>query len=39
VFGSGLEATIEAVQSWSKGAVERGILIVPASAAFRGEAG
>ncbi len=35
VVGSGLASTIEAVQAWAKGAEERGVLIVPASAAFR----
>lgn len=35
VVGSGLASTIEAVQAWAKGADERGVLIVPASAAFR----
>lgn len=35
VVGSGLEETIEAVKSWAEGAVDRGVLLVPASAAFR----
>lgn len=39
VIGSGLAETIEAVQSWGRGAAERGVQLVPASAAFRADAG
>jgi uncharacterized protein len=37
--GSGLDVTIKAVTEWAKGAAERGIIIIPASAAFKGRMG
>jgi polysaccharide deacetylase 2 family uncharacterized protein YibQ len=36
--GTGLEVTIEAVDQWSHSLAEKGILLVPVSAAFRGSA-
>jgi uncharacterized protein len=37
--GSGLDVTIKTVSDWAKAAAERGIIIVPASAAFKGRLG
>lgn len=37
--GTGLETTIEAVSEWAKTAADRGIVIMPASAAFKGRLG
>ena len=37
--GTGLETTIEAVSEWAKSAADRGIVIMPASAAFKGRLG
>jgi uncharacterized protein len=37
--GSGLPATIDAVKEWAKQAAERGIILIPASAAFKGRSG
>jgi len=37
--GTGLETTIEAVGEWAKSAPDRGIIIMPASAAFKGRIG
>ncbi len=37
--GSGLEMTIETLSEWAKGAAERGIIIIPVSAAFKGRMG
>lgn len=37
--GSGLDTTIRTVNDWAKAAVERGIIFVPASAAFKGRLG
>ncbi|MGE3830137.1 MAG: divergent polysaccharide deacetylase family protein [Parvibaculaceae bacterium] len=37
--GTGLPATIEAVSEWSKTLGDRGIILIPVSAAFRGRAG
>jgi uncharacterized protein len=34
--GSGLGVTIETVKTWVKAAAERGIILIPASAAFKG---
>jgi polysaccharide deacetylase 2 family uncharacterized protein YibQ len=36
--GTGLEVTIEAVDGWSRSLAEKGILLVPVSAAYRGRA-
>ncbi|MGE0239061.1 MAG: divergent polysaccharide deacetylase family protein [Parvibaculaceae bacterium] len=36
--GTGLEVTIEAVEQWSRSLAEKGILLVPVSAAYRGKA-
>jgi polysaccharide deacetylase 2 family uncharacterized protein YibQ len=36
--GTGLEVTIEAVEQWSRSLAEKGILLVPVSAAYRGSA-
>jgi uncharacterized protein len=36
--GTGLEVTIEAVDQWSRSLAEKGILLVPVSAAYRGRA-
>ncbi len=37
--GSGLPETIDAVREWAKEAGERGIMLIPASAAFKGRSG
>lgn len=37
--GTGLPATIDAVAEWSKTLGDRGIILIPVSAAFRGRAG
>ena len=37
--GSGLPATIDAVKEWAAEAAERGIILIPASAAFKGRSG
>ena len=37
--GTGLEVTIEEVQEWAKTLNDRGILLIPLSAAFRGRTG
>ncbi len=37
--GSGLEVTIDAVRDWAKDAGERGVIIIPVSAAFKGRLG
>ncbi len=37
--GTGLDVTIEAVEEWSRSLAEKGILLVPVSAAYRGRAG
>lgn len=37
--GSGLEVTIDTVRDWAKAAAERGIVLVPVSASFKGRAG
>jgi uncharacterized protein len=37
--GSGLEVTIDTVGEWAKAAAERGIVLVPISASFKGRAG
>ncbi len=37
--GSGLDTTIRTVNDWAKAAVERGVIFVPASAAFKGRLG
>ena len=37
--GTGLEATITTVGEWAKTAADRGIIILPASAAFKGRLG
>ena len=37
--GSGLDVTIDAVRDWIKDAQSRGVIIVPASAAFKGRMG
>jgi polysaccharide deacetylase 2 family uncharacterized protein YibQ len=34
--GTGLEVTIDAVDQWSRSLAEKGILLVPVSAAYRG---
>ena len=36
--GSGLEVTIETVNEWAKGLQEKGILLMPVSAAYKGHA-
>ena len=36
--GTGLEVTIDAVDHWSRSLAEKGILLVPVSAAYRGRA-
>jgi uncharacterized protein len=36
--GTGLEVTIEAIDQWSRSLAEKGILLVPVSAAYRGRA-
>jgi polysaccharide deacetylase 2 family uncharacterized protein YibQ len=37
--GSGLEVTIDTVRDWAKAAAERGIVLVPISASFKGRTG
>jgi polysaccharide deacetylase 2 family uncharacterized protein YibQ len=37
--GSGLEITIETLRDWASDAADRGIIIIPVSAAFKGRAG
>jgi uncharacterized protein len=37
--GAGLPATIDAVREWAKDAAERGIILIPASATFKGRSG
>lgn len=37
--GSGLEVTIETVRDWAKAAAERGIVLVPISASYKGRTG
>jgi uncharacterized protein len=37
--GTGLDVTIETVREWAKAAAERGIILVPMTAAFKGRAG
>jgi uncharacterized protein len=37
--GSGLEVTIDTVKEWAKAAAERGIILVPMTASFKGRAG
>jgi uncharacterized protein len=37
--GSGLEVTIETVSEWAKQAADRGIILVPVTAAFKGRLG
>ncbi len=37
--GSGLAVTVDAVRDWAKAAADRGIIIVPATAAFKGRLG
>ena len=37
--GTGLEITIEEVTDWAKSLNDRGILLVPLSAAYRGRTG
>jgi uncharacterized protein len=37
--GSGLEVTIDTVKEWAKAAAERGIILVPVSASFKGRSG
>lgn len=37
--GSGLEVTIDTLRDWAKAAAERGIVLVPISASFKGRAG
>jgi polysaccharide deacetylase 2 family uncharacterized protein YibQ len=37
--GTGLPATIDAVENWAKKLESRGILLVPVSAAFRARPG
>ena len=37
--GSGLEVTIDTVRDWAKAAAERGIILVPISASFKGRTG
>lgn len=37
--GSGLEVTIDTVKEWAKAAAERGIVLVPISAAYKGRQG
>jgi uncharacterized protein len=37
--GSGLDITIKTLSEWTKSAAERGVILVPASAAFKGRAG
>jgi polysaccharide deacetylase 2 family uncharacterized protein YibQ len=37
--GSGLQVTIDTVREWAKAAAERGIVLVPISASFKGRTG
>jgi polysaccharide deacetylase 2 family uncharacterized protein YibQ len=37
--GTGLDVTIDAVDEWSRSLAEKGILLVPVSAAYRGRTG
>jgi uncharacterized protein len=37
--GTGLDLTINTVREWAKAAAERGIILVPVSASFKGRAG
>jgi polysaccharide deacetylase 2 family uncharacterized protein YibQ len=37
--GTGLDVTIDAVRDWLQGAADRGIVVLPASAAFKGKQG
>jgi polysaccharide deacetylase 2 family uncharacterized protein YibQ len=37
--GSGLDITIKTVSDWAKAAADRGIILIPASAAFKGRLG
>ena len=37
--GTGLEVTINTVREWAKAAAERGIILVPITAAYKGRAG
>ncbi len=37
--GTGLEVTIDTVREWSKAAAERGIILVPMTAVFKGRTG
>jgi uncharacterized protein len=37
--GTGLEVTIDAVREWSRAAAERGIILVPITASFKGRKG
>jgi uncharacterized protein len=37
--GSGLEVTIDTVREWAKAAAERGIILVPITASFKGRLG
>jgi uncharacterized protein len=37
--GTGLEVTIDTVREWAKAAAERGIILVPITAAYKGRAG
>jgi polysaccharide deacetylase 2 family uncharacterized protein YibQ len=37
--GSGLAVTIDMLRDWSKEAAERGIIIIPVTAAFKGRMG
>ncbi len=37
--GTGLEVTIDTVKEWAKAAAERGIILVPITAAYKGRAG
>lgn len=37
--GSGLDVTIKTVSEWAKSAADRGVILVPASAAFKGRLG
>ncbi len=37
--GTGLEVTINTVREWAKAAAERGIILVPISASYKGRAG
>ena len=37
--GSGLAVTVDTLRDWAKGAADRGIILVPATAAFKGRLG